>query len=283
MKLSDVIGKDMWTKVEALVGEQKLAPAPKPAPHPKPAPPPAPPAQKHVEAKAVVRKTPTPKPTRTNQIQSIVAGRAIKHVLHFTRLDNMPSIAQHGLLPRGVLSSQGIPFVHNDDVRLDGAVGATCLTLSWPNYKMFYRYRTANPNVAWVVFSLKPSVLWENDCAFCIENAASNRVRAIQLAERKRVAALAALFDDHDCYPDRTKLGIPEHFPTNPQAEILLFGGLPLTAVQVVLVPSQGVANRVRAILDSVPIKVSLNAFSPRKDWEFWRAPPIADGADMIF
>jgi len=230
------------------------------------------------------RRASPPPTSRESQIQRIVAERSIAHVLHFTRLDNMPSIAQHGLLPRGVLSSHGIPFVHNDDVRLDGATSASCLTISWPNYKMFYRYRTANPNVAWVVLSLKPSVLWENDCAFCIENAASNRVRAIRMPDRKEVSALASIFDDHDFYPNRAQIGLPAHFPTNPQAEILLFGNIPLTTIQSVLAPSIDVAESVRAILSTVPIKVSSNAFGPRKDWEFWKAPPaVADDWDAIF
>ena len=281
----------MWAKVEQLVGEKKLAPPPQlpataeapPRPAPLAAPLPAPPPKRQCAS------LPTPPPVvqpteRTTQIQELITQRAIKHVLHFTRMQNMGSIVRHGLVPRGDLSARGIPFSHNDDVRLDGALNASCLTLSWPNYKMFYRYRTANPTVPWVVVSFKPDILWQHDCAFCIENAASNRVRAVALRERKSVGALQSLFIDQEYYPTRAKLGIPAHFPTNPQAEILLFGTLPTQLIQVVLVPSEALAQQFRAIAPTVPTRVSPNAFSPRLDWEFWKPAPSPIGdAEMIF
>jgi len=287
MKLADVIGKDMWGKVERLVGKEKLAPPPKviapPAPPP-PAqrtPPPVPPQP------AVIRtaKPPAqPENPRTQQIRALTQRRSINHVLHFTRLSNIASIVQHGLLPRHTLSTRRLPFTHNDDIRLDGALDASCLTLSWPNHKMFYRYRTANPTVSWVVLSFKADVLWELDCAFCLENAASNRARAIPLRDRKSANALETIFLNHEFYPPRDKLRIPDNFPTNPQAEILIFGSIPKSLIQVVLVPSETIGQLVRAVDATIPTKVSPNAFSPRLDWEFWRPSSSPFGeTEVIF
>ena len=173
-----------------------------------------------VIASSPPRVTTKPQNQRIEQIQELIRHRSVKHVLHFTQLMNLASIVQHGLLPRNALYARHISFNHNDDVRLDGALDASCLTLSWPNYKMFYRYRMANPTVPWVVVSFKPEILWEIDCAFCVENAANNRVHTVPLLDRMTATALESMLLDHECYPTRAKLGIPTHFPTNPQAEV---------------------------------------------------------------
>ncbi len=230
------------------------------------------------------RVTTKPQNQRIEQIQELIRHRSVKHVLHFTQLMNLASIVQHGLLPRNALYARHISFNHNDDVRLDGALDASCLTLSWPNYKMFYRYRMANPTVPWVVVSFKPEILWEIDCAFCVENAASNRVHTVPLLDRMTATALESMFLDHECYPTRAKLGISTHFPTNPQAEILAFGTIPKSFIQGVFVPSEPIAQAFRGMDLSIQTRVSADPFSPRLDWEFWKTSPSLLGeADIIF
>ena len=90
---------------------------------------------------------------------------------------------------------------------------------------MFYRLRNSHAE-EWVVLSIAPAVLWELDCAFCVENAASSNVTRISIDERKKFASFQKIFDDCPARK-RAELGIPDHYPTNPQAEVLAFGQIP--------------------------------------------------------
>lgn len=264
MGLFSELGKAFWKKVCTMLGDQEIKDTTKPVPKQNLSP------SNEMLANAQQM---TELPLRAAKIQKIVENRGISCLLHFTRLENVPSIARHGLLPQGVLLSRGISFISNDKRRLDGQRGAVCVSISWPNYKMFYRYRNANPGAKWVVLSINPSVLWEYDCAFCIENAASNRVRSIPLADRKRVSAFEALFADHDFYPERLRLMIPARFPTNPQAEILVYGEIPVTAIQKVYINSRSDFQELQEIFKDAKVWVDVNSmfFQPRRDHKFWQ------------
>jgi hypothetical protein len=79
----------------------------------------------------------------------------------------------------------------------------------------------------WVVLLLDAKVLWELDCAFCQENASSNAVRHIPLEDRKKTDALKDMFVEDYHIISRQSLQIPSDYPTNPQAEVLVFDGIP--------------------------------------------------------
>jgi len=119
----------------------------------------------------------------------------IATVVHFTRVENLPSILTYGLLSRKTLDSMDIEYVFNDGQRIDRYYDAICTSISFPNYKMFYRYRINDPQ-NWAVLLLDVSLLWELDCAFCQENAASNAVTRVPLQERKKFSALQLMFAD---------------------------------------------------------------------------------------
>lgn len=161
----------------------------------------------------------------TVAIQDVVAQRNIQYLLHFTRLENLQSIVQHGLLPRGACAERGIVPVLNDAYRLD-YTDAVCLSISFPNYKMFYGQREelkkTDPNAQWAVVAVAPRVIWEKSCAFCRENAANANVTNVPLDQRVGDAAFDVMFSDYD-EKTRQVLGIPDSLTTHPQAEVLVF------------------------------------------------------------
>ena len=71
-------------------------------------------------------------------IQQITQARKIPHLVHFTRLENLDSILNHGLLTRAECAARQIASVNTDTQRLDYQE-AVCVSVSFPNYKMFYR------------------------------------------------------------------------------------------------------------------------------------------------
>jgi hypothetical protein len=160
---------------------------------------------------------------RNYDVQKEVESRGIKLLLHFTKLQNLASILKSGIVPRQSLESGGVEFLYCDESRLDREISASCLSICHPNYKMFYNLRMRDAQQQWVVVACKPAVLWEKDCAFCVENAAGNSVTSIPIAQRKGVEAFNAIFAPVDGKPLRTAIKLPDACPTNPQAEVLVF------------------------------------------------------------
>jgi hypothetical protein len=170
---------------------------------------------------------------RAVQIRAFCEQRGIQHLTHFTRLENLDSILKHGLVSRAKLDATIEPHAYfvNDDWRGDGCTEANCVSISFPNYQMFYKYRQANLQAQWVVLLLKPDILWELDCAFCRENAASKNVTAIPLTKRKQFSALVEMFDQ---YPPVKRDTLPSSYPSHPQAEVLVFGTIPTQYIDII-------------------------------------------------
>lgn len=47
--------------------------------------------------------------------------RGVSRFVHFTSLDNLEGILEKGLIPRRSLDEQGITYLANDQLRLDGS------------------------------------------------------------------------------------------------------------------------------------------------------------------
>ena len=180
-----------------------------------------------------------------SRIQQICEERGITTLIHFTRIENLQSILREGLLGRETLEKRlqegllKLPKLFiNDHSRWDKHKEAVCLSISFPNHLMFSSIRKQKmmsdgiSDSGWVVLVLDAKVLWELDCVFCTENAASNVVRHDPLEERRKPDVLEGMFVD--TYRDtkgnvyeRQSLQIPNHYPTHPQAEVLVFDQIP--------------------------------------------------------
>ena len=166
------------------------------------------------------------------QLRQICVERGITTLIHFTRIENLRSILQEGLLGRSILEERGQDFKWNDPDRADKHPEAICLSISFPNYKMFYLIREEKKmtneanDPPWVVLLLNAKVLEELECVFCQQNAAHKTVSSIPLEDRKKPEALKGMFGDF--YNIRHQdLSIPDNYPTHPQAEILAFNRIP--------------------------------------------------------
>ena len=177
-------------------------------------------------------------PNRVSQIQKICEDRSITTLVHFTQIKHLRSILHEGLLDhQSLLEKHGQQFVPNDKQRIDGHKEAICLSISFPNYPLFSKFSWSDNNgrpdySGWIVLLLDAKVLWELDCAFCQENAASNAVRYIPLEDRKNPDALEGMFvdvcrDTKGNVYQRQSLQISDDYPTHPQSEVLVFNQIP--------------------------------------------------------
>lgn len=219
---------------------------------------------------------------RTDEIKSIVSNRKIEFLLHFTPITNIPEILRYGLLGRVAIQEKKVSSTWNDDHRFDHLPNALCLSISFPNYQLFYRFRMQKPALNWAVLKLSPAILWELDCAFCSSNAANSMSSSVSLNERRKPQALAAMFED---YPEpccRSNLRLPESFPTCPQAEVLVMESVSTKFIEAIYVNEEKTLDSLSRQLDTMedifPRKnIYFNDcfFRPREDYSFWkRAQP---------
>jgi hypothetical protein len=203
------------------------------------------------------------------EIQEFAKARGINMLFHFTRLDNLDSILNHGLLPRDQCHDRGIAFLASDQQRLDGT-GAVCLSIGFPNYKMFYSYRKQHQAAEWAVLLIKPEVLWTKICVFCRENAAKNAVTCIPFEQRMGVAAIASMYEP---FGERTReeLGISDVAPTNPQAELLCFEPIELELIFGAAFQVRGHAEAYKISHPQFQFFFQPLLFKPRKDFAHWR------------
>jgi len=214
-----------------------------------------------------------PEPTKTATKNGETRKRRIKGLVHFTRLENLNSIIEFGLWPRAFLDELKVDYIYNDEIRIDSCSNASCLSLSFPNYKMFYTCRMNNRGLNWIVLSLFPNILWEKDCAFCHKNAASKEVTCISLQERKKPEAFLKLFEDYEDSPKRTELKIPMSYPTNPQAEILIFDPIEIEYIKGISFQNQKLTSEAKNKYKKYRINCIYHpgAFYPRSDYKHWQ------------
>jgi hypothetical protein len=205
------------------------------------------------------------------EIEEIARRRGITVLVHFTQLENLGGILTHGLLPRTQYNVYGVAPLLADDVRLDYCLEASSLSIGFPNYKMFYKCRMEKPSSHWVVIAFKPSILWQKDCAFCVENAARSTVAAIPISDRKTAQAFESLFSEAESKPSRREMGLVDALPTNPQAEVLVFGRIEPEFVIGVAFDQQAVVDEYKARYPDVLMKRMQKLFQPRIDYPHWR------------
>ena len=202
-------------------------------------------------------------------VEEFVEERSIKSLFHFTRLNNLPSILERGLLIKGACQQVGIVPSKNDAYRYDGT-GAVCATISFPNYKMFYRLRCENQDVEWVVLKLKRSLLWRKRCAFSSTNAGDGSVFTIPIEHRQGLVPLQAMFGDYGAIK-REVLAIPDHYPTNPQAEVLLLEGAEVDDITGVYFQRSVTQKQYAGQYDWLQCHLNGGYFDGRSDWNSWR------------
>lgn len=129
---------------------------------------------------------------------------------------------------------KGVKLINNDKYRLDGKINGISLSISFPNSKMFYKYRISG-NRDWVVIIYDKQILRQKDCAFFKLNAADHRMRDIPINELKTISAFNAMFlrtsEDEK---------LPEKFTTDEQAEVMVFERIENSYIKKIVFNNRG-------------------------------------------
>lgn len=211
------------------------------------------------------------------KIRDFVEQRKIVHLVHFTRLDNLESILRNGLIGRDELDSLKKTYLFNDKYRYDNVANSNCLSVSFPNYKMFYSYQCQYPNADWVVIRLKPEILWKKKLIFCARNAAVKEIAQQSIEQRSGFQAFKNMFENQDGYPTREIVNIPNHYTTNPQAEVLVMENIePSLIIDVCVEREDVILNhprraQIKECSKNIKFYRKTSYFSPREDHKHWQ------------
>lgn len=170
--------------------------------------------------------------------------KKIDALYHFTHKDNLSSILSKGLLTKQNLEEQGLKYKYNDEHRWDGIEDSISLSVSHPNWKMFFKYRSKLGKNDWVVLKVSPKLLsgvenlvsdvfekfnYLDKAIFNKFNAASFNVQKLSIAERKSHQAFLDMFESN--------IGKTlETYTFDNQAEILYQGNIPTGFIEAIYI-----------------------------------------------
>lgn len=173
-------------------------------------------------------------------IQAYVEQKNIPYLVHFTHVNNLTSILQHGFYPQAQKSALASGIAHiNDEVRWDNKKSYSCFSIAFPNWRMFYRVRNTFGG-DWAVLLLNNRILWEKDCLFYEMNAADNRVRFNDIKDHQGISALEKMYNDSLDLPRESFLFKCD--PTDDQAEVMIPGIIDPSYIESIVFDNKDIA-----------------------------------------
>ncbi len=179
--------------------------------------------------------------------------RKITLLLHSTHLyKNLPQVLMDGQLhtARELIDNYGAEraahFLHDLQRYEQFAVGLDYLngSLTVPNVELLYHRSKSEWSAEWVHLALDLALLNREDTLFSPMNAATERGQFIRAGSE----GFRAMFDQ--VVGGVTREAVTPNEPTHPQAEVLVKGPLPLSAVQTVFVPTRETESEVRRLCE---------------------------------
>lgn len=195
-------------------------------------------------------------------LSQIISERKIPFLTHFTHIENLESIIKNGIIPKSRIQSEDIVFRGNDQIRLDGNLDFSSFSISFPNEKMFFKYRRineSNNDADWVVLLIDCKILYEKDCLFCHTNAASNAVTTDQIKNLKTPDAFNKMFDNE------RESHLKPYDPTDVQAEVMIKGTVEPKHIIKYIFSNASLAQSYRIKFPSIIAEVDPSFFSTRK------------------
>ena len=172
---------------------------------------------------------------------SFLRGRGVERLVHFTSLENVPSILKNGLIPRENLDALGAKYEANDDIRLDGK-GHINLSISHPNIPLFFKMRRQFSDRYYVVLSIDLEVLYDH--------AGEEGQKKYQFSNTNAASNYASSCNIQQLFAGQRPEGYKDSWTTDPQAEVLIPGKIEPRHINAIMFPldCEEDEGRVRAI-----------------------------------
>ena len=218
------------------------------------------------------------------EIPSELQQRGVSRLCHFTPIANLPSIFGRGGI-HSVLQARerDIPLRQMDAGRWDGQLGHVSLSVQYPNAFLMRRYGhvsiPARPSERWVptaVLDIDPSGLSWSDALFSPVNAATASGDHLGSSIQHLRSMFAPEVPNPNCPPRGQRH--PLSCPTDLQAEVMIYGGVPIAAIRRVFVERASDERDARTMRLPVPVTRWPAIFHPDYLSESIRRgdPPVA-------
>jgi hypothetical protein len=211
------------------------------------------------------------------KIASFLKDNNIEYLVHFTPVKNLKSILEHGICSNKYCNEHGIKYVPTDKDRYDGYTDFISLSISFPNYKMFYKKRqTMDEDFAVLLIDISVLSLYGSDeRKFSNKNAASNNSQ-----KGGSLEYLKQMFERPSL---REKLGLQENYTTDPQAEVLIKGRIPTDYIKEIHINTLDAYEEAKEYVEEDLLKLGSPMFAKRRDYEFWSSKENYYGTTTCF
>jgi hypothetical protein len=152
----------------------------------------------------------------------------IQSVFHFSIFDNLDSILENGLNSRKYLENKNISYMWMDENRFDERRDWISTSLSYPNLHLM-RNKIKSWDIESELFLLEidPEIIISLPAIFFPGNAARSDLNANYKEDRIQYLDFRGLKNLFLNKEVRLKYKLPDHHPTDPQAEILIYRHIP--------------------------------------------------------
>lgn len=192
-----------------------------------------------------------------NRIEREAKRRQIYSLVHFTNIENIEGIVEHGLLSREEIVDRGLSVLATDPWRLDGIPSAISLSVTNINSAMLDNKRAIWPKDIWAVIHFRPSILWTHACRFCHRNASHKEISKSRVFlggpwafERMFEDKVSGASPEEESY--REMNNIRDCCPTRLDAEVQVLERIAPELIMGVVVDRASRAARVQALMDRI-------------------------------
>ena len=198
----------------------------------------------------------------------------IQNLYHFTPIENLASILNEGILSRADLDKTKKEYIFTDHKRIDKRRDFISCSISHPNYTFLFKTSLKRKMI---IIEIDPEIILQTPSIFCPTNAARS-------TPYKKEGFLPHDYNIQGFFLNeimegkkevRLKNKIPENFPTDPQAEILIFKKIPKNYFKRIIFSKDSeiydLRNELNTESKSTPFCLSNDLFGPRKDEDFWK------------
>lgn len=179
-----------------------------------------------------------------SEIRDTAIARGV-FLFHFTQIENISGIVQHGLLSRRILAGPQYHAYGSDEYRLDGDDDAVSVSISRVNMAMFRSKRNKQRRSRWVLLVLDPEILWTHSCRFCWTNAGRREIKS-KRGFRGGPWAFSKMFDGDA----QERSGLEPWHPTDPEAEVQVLEAIAPQYIIAAIVESEGLVDYVQTTLN---------------------------------